>query len=116
MMLSLFSTAALVAVVSSYPTVINNCGLETTHLSPPQRAVTLNQGATEIMLALGLEDYMVGTAYLDDEIYPRFADKFFKIPQLDNSFPSYPNVSRLQEVDPDFLYASFSSAFRDDER
>ena len=56
---------------SSFPVTIKNCGRTTTYDAPPQRAVTMNQAATEIMLALGLADQMVGTAYLDDAILPQ---------------------------------------------
>ena len=36
--------------------------------------MTVFQGATEFMLAMGLEDKMVGTAYIDDSIWPRYAE------------------------------------------
>ena len=47
---------------------IENEGITIVSEKAPTRAVTVNQHATEVMLALGLEDSMVGTAYLDDEI------------------------------------------------
>ena len=52
------------------PFDLENCGLVQTIEDVPQRAVTMNQGATEVMLALGLEGSMVGHAWLDDEIWP----------------------------------------------
>ena len=36
--------------------------------------MTLHQGSTEFMLAMGLEDKMVGTASMDDTIWPRYAE------------------------------------------
>ena len=36
--------------------------------------MTVFQGATEFMLAMGLEDKMVGTSYIDDTIWPRYAE------------------------------------------
>ena len=45
---------------------IENEGITIDSEKAPTRAVTVNQHATEVMLALGLEDSMVGTAYLDD--------------------------------------------------
>lgn len=36
--------------------------------APPQRAVSLNQGSTEILLSLGLADRMAGTATWADPI------------------------------------------------
>ncbi len=77
----------------------------------PKRAVTLNQHVTEVMLALGLQEYMVGTSYLDDEILPEFKEVYNQIPVLSDQYPS-------QEVflaaEPDFAYAGWRSAFRDD--
>ncbi len=43
-----------------FPLTIENCGLTQTYAAPPQRAVTMNQHVTEVMLALGLQDRMVG--------------------------------------------------------
>lgn len=77
----------------------------------PQRAVTLNQHVTEIMLALGLEDHMVGTAYLDDEILPEFKEAYEKIPVLSDRYPSQ---EVFLSVEPDFAYAGWRSAFRED--
>ncbi|WP_096201112.1 ABC transporter substrate-binding protein [Bacillus sp. FJAT-45350] len=76
----------------------------------PQRAVTLNQHVTEVMLALGLEDFMIGTAYLDDEILPEYQAAYEAIDVLADQYPS-------QEVflaaEPDFAYAGWASAFRE---
>ncbi len=72
--LTLASTLSFVAKRGThaldYPIGITNCGVQQWVPDAPERAVTMNQGATEVMLALGLEDRMVGTAYLDDYIYP----------------------------------------------
>lgn len=91
-----------------YPVTITNCDVTSLIEGPPQRAVTLNQGTTEIMLALGLTDHMVGTAYLDDEIWALYKEDYEKIPVLSDT---YPDIETLLSVDPDFLYGSYSSAF-----
>jgi iron complex transport system substrate-binding protein len=70
--------------------------------------VTMNQGATEIALSLGLADRMIGTAYLDDEILPDLADDYDSIPVLS---AEYPSTEALLDVDPDFVYGSYPSAF-----
>lgn len=89
-------------------TTVNNCGLKFTVSTPPKRAVTLNQGATEVMLSLGLQDRMVGTAYLDDAIHPNLKAAYAKVPVLAEEYPS-PEV--LVNAAPDFIYASYGSAF-----
>lgn len=74
----------------------------------PTRAVTLNQHVTEVMLALGLEEYMVGTAYLDDEILPEYKDKYNEIPVIADAYPSQ---EVFLDANPDFAYAGWQSAF-----
>lgn len=77
----------------------------------PKRAVSLNQHVTEIMLALGLEDSMVGTAYLDDEILPAYKDAYDKVPVLAEQYPSQ---EVLLAAEPDFVFAGWKSAFKED--
>lgn len=89
-------------------TTVTNCGLKFTVNTPPKRAVTLNQGATEVMLSLGLQDRMVGTAYLDDAIHANLKAAYDKVPVLAKEYPS-PEV--LLNAAPDFIYASYGSAF-----
>jgi iron complex transport system substrate-binding protein len=70
--------------------------------------VTLNQGATEVMLALGLQRRMIGTAYLDDRVAPAFASAYASVPVLAKEYPSR---EVLLSHRPDFVYASYASAF-----
>ena len=91
-----------------YPVGLTNCGISNWIPKAPQRAVTLNQGTTEVMLALGLADSMVGTAYLDDEIWPELAAEYAKVPVISEF---YPKADELMALQPDFLYGSYSSAF-----
>ncbi|PIE21268.1 MAG: iron ABC transporter substrate-binding protein [Arachnia propionica] len=94
----------------AFPVTITNCGVETTYEAAPKAAVTMNQGATEVMLALGLEDVMVGTAYLDDQISPRWEEAYKKVKVLSDEYPS---KEEFLEAKADFAYASYSSAFTD---
>ena len=96
------------ATTSGFPLVIQNCGLSITYTAPPKRAVTMNQPATEIMLALGLHERLVGTAYLDDAILPALAEEYRKIPVL---AAKYPSREGLLNARPDFVYAAYASAF-----
>ena len=96
------------ALVKYAKTSYTSCGITHTLDRVPERVVTLNQGVTEFMLAMGLEDKMAGTAYLDDEIWPRYAAAFSKIPILSNT---YPDEQTLMSVSPDFVIGSYMSAF-----
>ena len=99
------------AQVSESGTVeLENMGEQLSFPDAPKRAVTLNQHATEVMLALGLEDSMVGTAYLDDSILPEYKEKYDKIPVLADKYPS---KEVFLSVSPDFAYAGWRSAFED---
>ncbi len=94
--------------VPGFPVTIDNCGVSTTYAHPPRRAFTMNQSATEIMLALGLHDRIVGAAFLDDAILAEFADAYARI-QVRT--PGYPSRDALLDSKPDFVYAAFPSAF-----
>ena len=108
---SLTSFLATAATVSAeFPFEYTNCHLSFTVKDAPQRAVSLNQGTTEMLLGLGLEDRMAGTAYLDDAIWPEFAEAYNKVPVLEES--AYPNITTLMGANPDFIYASYRSAFQ----
>jgi iron complex transport system substrate-binding protein len=91
------------------PVTVTNCGVTTTYRQAPQRAVTMNQQNTEIMLALGLQDRMIGTAYLDDKILPEYQAAYARIPVLATQYPS---KEVLLAAGADFVFGGFASAFR----
>lgn len=93
-----------------FPVTVDNCGVEVTVTAPPQRVVTLNQGATEQALGLGLADRMAGTAYLDDEVAPRLAADYERVKVLAEEYPS---AETFLAATPDLAVASYPSAFGD---
>ncbi|MEU8686737.1 ABC transporter substrate-binding protein [Streptomyces sp. NPDC048611] len=95
-----------------FPVTVSNCGVRTTYQRPPQRAVSLNQHATEVMLALGLEKSMVGTGYLDDKILPKYQDAYSRVKTLSKEYPSF---ETLLAAEPDFVYGGFASTFDEKE-
>lgn len=66
----------------------------------PKRAVSISQFTTEIMLKLGLEKQMIGTAFLEEEIYPSVASSYRKVPVLAEKWPS---LEQLLSKNPDFV-------------
>jgi iron complex transport system substrate-binding protein len=90
---------------------LENCGRTVTLDGPAERAVTLNQGATESALSIGAEGQMAGTAYLDDTVAPQWQAAYDTVPVLNES--DYPSREALLEVRPDLVLASYSSAFDD---
>ncbi|CAM5656345.1 lipoprotein [Streptomyces avidinii] len=91
-----------------YPYTVTNCGVSSTYQAPPQRAVAMNQHATELLLALGLQDKIAGTAYLDDAVLPAYRPAYDKIKVLAKEYPS---KEVLLGANPDFVYGGYSSAF-----
>ncbi|MDO4261108.1 MAG: ABC transporter substrate-binding protein [Eubacteriales bacterium] len=65
----------------------------------PQRAVSMSQATTEMLLTLGLADKMAGTAFLEEEIYEPLAEEYAKVPVLAEQWPSY---ETFMAADPDF--------------
>ncbi|GAA3737555.1 ABC transporter substrate-binding protein [Streptomyces tremellae] len=102
------TSGGAVAHRAGFPYTVTNCGVRTTYDAPPKRAVTLNQHATEIMLALGLGRSLVGTAYLDDHIAPAYAKAYKAVPVLAKEYPS---KEKLLAANPDFVYGGYASAF-----
>ncbi|MGX6448676.1 ABC transporter substrate-binding protein, partial [Patulibacter sp. S7RM1-6] len=105
------ATTTAAAMPAGGVTVRDNCGVDVHVDAPPRRAVSMNQPATEIMLALGLQDRMIGTASLDDAVLPRFAAAYRSVPVLAKAYPSH---ERLLAASPDFVYGSYSSVFEED--
>lgn len=91
-----------------FPYTVKNCGVTTTFKAPPKRVVTMNQHVTEIMLELGLKKSLVGTAYLDDQVLPKYAADYASVPVIAKEYPSYEQVLA---ANPDFVYGGYSSAF-----
>ena len=50
---------------TTYPLTLDNCGTKVTFQAAPDRVVTIKSSTTEMMLALGLGDHVVGSAFLD---------------------------------------------------
>ena len=94
------------ADAAGYPRTLDNCGHEVTAEAPPERAVSLNQGSTEILLSLGLEDRIVGSATWTDPVMDGLEEAADAIPRLAENQPSF---ERVLDTEPDFVSASFAS-------
>ncbi|WP_404933973.1 ABC transporter substrate-binding protein [Nitratireductor sp. ac15] len=92
-----------------FPHTDENCGVTTVYEVPPARAVTLSNNATELMLALGLEDRMAGTSYMANlKISPQYEEAYKKVPVLS---PLVATTEQLIEVEADFVYAGYPDGF-----
>ncbi|MFS3130812.1 ABC transporter substrate-binding protein [Nocardioides sp. Bht2] len=97
-----------VAPGSGFPVEVTSCGHTSTLNQAPDRVVTLNQGATEVVLALGLSEQLAGTAYLDDAVPEKWRAAYDAVPVLAKEYPSH---EAFLASEPDFAYASYASAF-----
>ncbi|MET9778106.1 ABC transporter substrate-binding protein [Streptomyces sp. NPDC006367] len=98
--------SAAPAGAAGYPRTVDNCGHQIRITAPPRRAVSLNQGTTEILLALGLADRMAGTATWTDPVMKGLEKANAQVPRLADDMPSFETVL---DAEPDFVAASFAS-------
>ncbi|CAM5620499.1 ABC transporter substrate-binding protein OS=Streptomyces tendae OX=1932 GN=GUR47_05240 PE=4 SV=1 [Streptomyces tendae] len=94
------------AAPAGYPLTVRDCGRDVRVDAPPRRAVSLNQGTTEILLALGLADRMEGTATWTDPVMKGLEKANAGVPRLADDMPSFETVL---DAEPDFVAASFAS-------
>lgn len=103
------------AAKTEYPLTITNYDyagneIETTYEKAPEKVLAVYQGSIETMLALGLEDRLVATAGLDNEVPDDMKEAFSATNYLDEFTPSLETVTMLE---PDMIL-SWGSLFSDD--
>jgi iron complex transport system substrate-binding protein len=94
------------AAISGFPLTLDNCGTEVTFQSAPERVVTIKSSTLELLLALGLEDRVAGTAFSDGPVPDEVSDAASDLEVLSDKVPS-------QEVtlaaEPDLVFAGWES-------
>ncbi|MEE1927184.1 ABC transporter substrate-binding protein [Streptomyces sp. TRM 70351] len=106
------SAGPAVSSSGGFPVTVDNCGVTTTYEQPPSRVVTIHQHPTELLLALGLKDRMVGTAFPDSAVLPELREDYEAIPEL---APREPSFETVLEAGPDLVYGGYGSAFAENE-
>ncbi|MFJ2214658.1 ABC transporter substrate-binding protein [Streptomyces sp. NPDC101062] len=91
---------------AGYPRTVTNCGQKVRIDAPPEHAVSLNQGTTEILLSLGLGDRMAGTATWTDPLPKSLEKENAKVERLADNNPSF---EKVLDAEPDFVASSFES-------
>ncbi|MEZ0170355.1 ABC transporter substrate-binding protein [Microvirga sp. TS319] len=105
----LIATSAI-AAPTKYPLTIENCGAKVTVQKAPERAIGLGQNSAEILLLLGLENKMAGTAFWPNKVLPQLADANSKVKLLTVEFPTFES---LLAENPDFVAAALPSLLGD---
>ncbi len=91
---------------TGYPLTIDNCGTEVTFDAAPERVLAIKSTSIEMMLALGLEDRLVGTAFSDGEPSAQWADRAAGVPVISDRVPGQ---EATLELEPDLVYAGWES-------
>jgi iron complex transport system substrate-binding protein len=103
------STPTAKPTVDAYePVTVDNCGVEVTFDEAPERVVTIKSTTTEMLLALGLGDRIVGTAFQDGPVPDKWENEAEDLPVLAEKVPSEEVVL---EAEPDLVYAGWESNF-----
>ncbi|MDV9200778.1 ABC transporter substrate-binding protein [Streptomyces sp. Wh19] len=89
-----------------YPVTLKNCGRTVTVDAAPRRAVSVDQGSTEILLSLGLADRMAATATWTDPVMKGLEKANDEVPRIADNRPS---SEKVLDREPDFVSASFES-------
>lgn len=93
---------------TAYPLTVDNCGMAITFAQAPKRVVTVKSTATEMLLALGLGDRIVGVGFQDGPVPAQWA---VDLPVLADKLPSQEVVLKTE---PDLVYAGWESNFAAD--
>ncbi|MFJ1730266.1 ABC transporter substrate-binding protein [Streptomyces sp. NPDC088254] len=88
---------------------MKRCGEDIKLDKPASRVVTLNQHATELVLAMGLGDRLIGTSLLDNPVRPDLKTAYDKVPVL--SEKAYPSKESLIGMAPEVLIGGFGPTF-----
>ncbi|MGO1317736.1 MAG: putative F420-0 ABC transporter substrate-binding protein [Cellulomonadaceae bacterium] len=94
-----------------YPLTVDNCGTEVTFDQAPQRVVTIKSATTEMLLALGVGDRIVATAYPDGPAPEPYTAQAAALPVLSDRVPG--NEAVL-DTEPALVYAGWESNFSAD--
>lgn len=89
-----------------FPVTVDNCGVEVTLDAPPERVVTIKSSATEMLLALGVGDRIVGTGFPDGPVPQEWADTAAGLPLLSDRVPA---AEVVLGTEPDLVYAGWES-------
>ena len=91
---------------AGFPVTVRNCGVEVTVDAPPQRIVTIKSTPTELVLALGAGDRIVGHAFPDGDLPDDLAAAGKGLDLISDKAPSQEVVL---EREPDLVFAGWES-------
>jgi iron complex transport system substrate-binding protein len=105
------STVSMTASAHDYPVTVQSCDRQVTFEKAPTAAVSNDVNLTEMMLALGLQDHMVGFTGISGwkTLAPDLRDGIGELPELS---AKYPTKEVLLGADADFYFAGWNYGMR----
>ncbi|MGN0110709.1 putative F420-0 ABC transporter substrate-binding protein [Cellulosimicrobium sp. TH-20] len=95
---------------TAYPLTLDDCGFEVTFDAAPERVVTIKSSTTEMLLALGLGDRIVASAFADGPVPDSLADAAADVPAVVEPLSDQvPGAEAVLETEPDLVYAGWES-------
>ncbi|WP_338403877.1 putative F420-0 ABC transporter substrate-binding protein [Cellulosimicrobium arenosum] len=95
---------------TTYPLTLDDCGFQVTFDAAPERVVTIKSSTTEMLLALGLGDRIVASAFLDGPVPDSLTDAAASVPAVAKPMSDQvPGAEAVLETEPDLVYAGWES-------
>ena len=92
---------------SGFPfTLTTKDGAEVTFTHVPERVIAANANAGDQLMALGLGDKIIATAYTNSDINPQWDAEYKAIPSVAETYIS---LETILDLEPDFVYGRSSS-------
>ena len=87
-------------------TLTTKDGAEVTFTHVPERVIAANANAGDQLMALGLGDKIIATAYTNSDINPKWDAEYKAIP---SAAETYISLETILDLEPDFVYGRSSS-------
>ncbi len=98
-------TATATAEPDPVGVTITNCGVETVYDAAPQRVVATDTSALEVLVALALQDHVIGYfGGTPDRLQPQHQARAALVERLGGSFP-YPSLEAVLAPGPDLVFS-----------
>lgn len=104
---ALFASVLTASSAFAYPVTVKSCDRDVTFDAPPARAISHDVNLTEMMLALKLQDRMVGYTGISGwkTLDESLREGVQELPEL---APKYPTKEVMLNVDADFFFAGWN--------
>lgn len=93
---------------------VDNCGMEVSFDTPPERIFAMNPSAIENLIELGVDDRIVGAVGDPERMREDLRAPAEEINIIHPGGADYPSSEAILETEPDFIYSVYPSAFRAD--